>query len=521
MIIDSVEGNSSEDKAEPAELHQQSWIGVGMDMTRISKVTGCFKERFSRWGCGMHFERSTILRFNFYSAMKKILLILAAIFGLIGFINAQTTNRLIALSPKAAGMTGKILGYQIGQQGANQRNWLKIVQTTDLQGRTVLHTNLAYVEMASGLNHLVNGRYVPSKAEIDIQPDGTAAATNGQCQVFFPSDIYNGRIKLVMPGGSQELVSQPVGLSLDDGNNTILIAVLTNSIGELVSSNQVVYKNAFSGINADLRYTYTLSGLEQDVILHEQPPAPAALNLNAASAKIQVLTEFFNGPQPQITRAKVRTEAGDLTDDTLNFGPIQMARGKAFLLGTNLPSARVLKKWVQIQGRTFLMEEVPLKEMQKQLEHLPRMAASRALDAPLKTMAQNWVLPPAHPVEEASTAQPIQIAMAAMPSQGLVLDYKTVNASYSTYDFQGDKTYYVSGNSYINNATVEGGAVVKFPSGVSLMISGIMTCKTGPYDMACFTSVNDDSVGETSADAADASPIALWSLSTLITRLFI
>ena len=80
--------------------------------------------------------------------------------------------------------------------------------------------------MASGLNHLVNGQWVESKEEIDILPNGTAAATNGQHQAYFPGDIYQGQVELVTPDG-QHLKSRPIGLSYFDGTNSVLIAELT------------------------------------------------------------------------------------------------------------------------------------------------------------------------------------------------------------------------------------------------------------------------------------------------------
>ena len=104
----------------------------------------------------------------------------------------------------------------------------------------------------------MNGQWVESREEIDILPNGTAAATNGQHQAYFPGDIYQGQIELVTPDG-QQLFSRPMGLSYFDGTNSVLIAELTNSIGVLSGSNQVIYPNAFTGFAADLRYTYTKS----------------------------------------------------------------------------------------------------------------------------------------------------------------------------------------------------------------------------------------------------------------------
>lgn len=46
-----------------------------------------------------------------------------------------------------------VVGYQIGEQGANHRVWQKLVRSTDAQGNTILMTNQAFVEMATGLNY--------------------------------------------------------------------------------------------------------------------------------------------------------------------------------------------------------------------------------------------------------------------------------------------------------------------------------------------------------------------------------
>jgi hypothetical protein len=79
-----------------------------------------------------------------------------------------------------------------------------------------------YTELATGLNHLVNGQWVASQEGIEVSPDGTSAqATNGQHQVYFPGNIYSGTIQLVTPDG-KTLVSQPIGISIDCPNDQIM-----------------------------------------------------------------------------------------------------------------------------------------------------------------------------------------------------------------------------------------------------------------------------------------------------------
>ena len=67
-----------------------------------------------------------------------------------------------------------------------------------------------------------------------------------------------------------------------------------------MGSNQVIYPDAFTDFKADLRYTYTKAGFEQDIILREQPPTPESFGLDPETTRLQVLTEFFNPPQPEV-----------------------------------------------------------------------------------------------------------------------------------------------------------------------------------------------------------------------------
>ena len=100
------------------------------------------------------------------------------------------------------------------------------------------------------------------------------------------------------------------------------------------------------------------------------------------------------------------------------------------------------------------------------------------------------------------------LAKAKMPAQGFVLDYVTINANVGDYTFQGDTTYYVSGEYSGGNMTFEGGTVIKLDGSgqIDVTYSGSITCKTGPYRPAIFTSVNDDSVGEIITGASSGTP---------------
>jgi hypothetical protein len=404
--------------------------------------------------------------------------------------------------------------YSIVQQDANSQVWQRTVYELGPSGQAVPREH-RYTELATGLNHLVNGQWVASEEEIDISPDGnSAAATNGQHQVYFPGDIVQGVIELDTPDGLK-LQSRPIALSYDDGSNTVLIAVLTNSPGYLFSANQVIYPNAFTGVQADLLYTYTKAGFEQDIILRVQPPTPESFGLNPQTARLQVLTEFFNPPQPTITATTLPEQAGvSLTDENLNFGVMEMIRGRAFLLGADAHDGGVFvsKSWVTLEGQQFLVEEVPVKALADELAQLPVSQTASAkpnANSALHVVSARRLLPAPRPTKTNPRGRFMQVAKTATPARGLVLDYQTISGTSTNYTFSGDTTYYISGGlTLFNTNTFEGGAVIKSATNSSLSItpgppgtSPGINWEANAYCPVIFTATDDNSVGETIANS--------------------
>jgi hypothetical protein len=102
---------------------------------------------------------------------------------------------------------------------------------------------------------------------------------------------------VVLPDGTK-LRSHVSGLRYSDPTTgkAVVISEVKDSQAYLVSSNQVVYFDAFKDVSADVRYTVTLAGLEQDILLHEAPPAPESYGMSSATSRLEVLTEFVNPP---------------------------------------------------------------------------------------------------------------------------------------------------------------------------------------------------------------------------------
>jgi Glucodextranase, domain B len=387
--------------------------------------------------------------------------------------------------------------YAVVSRDANSAVWQRTTYDRAPDGSLVPHI-YQYKEIANGLNHLVNGQYAPSSENVEISSDGSSASsTNGAHQLYFPGDIRDGVIKLVEADG-KVIETAPICLALSDGSNSVLLALVTNSTGAILpSGNEVIYANAFSGLNADIMFSNTKAGMSQDIVLRQQLPDPASLNLNAAKLRLQMITEFFTVSPPAISAIAVPTAAGNLEDDSLNFGLMRMGRGKAFLLGSHSPSVRVLKRWAEIGDRRFLIKEVPMVSIAPAMDSLPPYA-SKAGATMKSTLSKNLILPPPRLVR--ASPKKFFWAQATPPKQGLVLDYVTLNAFTNDFTFQSDTTYYVSGPVYLEgSSTFEGGAVIKYAVGTSIWFdfdSKMVNWQTGPYRPIIFTAKDDNTVGE-------------------------
>lgn len=399
------------------------------------------------------------------------------------------------------------IAYSVVERGANHNIWERTTYETDNLGVVLPRTNRV-TELATGLNYPKGGQWVPSKAEIDLSPSGGAEATQGGHKVYFPADIFEGAVDLITPDGIH-WQHRPLCLAYFDGTNNVLIAELTNSVGQLVGGNQIIYPNAFTDFKADMRYTYTKAGLEQDVIFKEQIPAPEAYGMNSQYTRLECLTEFFGRNEP--SQATPPNSQDGLSDTKLMFGSMTMRQGTAFSVGipTNSSSAHVpvFKSWLKSSGRKFLVEELPYQKLESQLLALPTRGQNGLAASPdLHKVSASRVLPPQRLVNRESK-KAVQLAKASSTSQpNVVLDYVVAlnmyyGDNFNGYTFLGNSTYLISDLTSVDNPTFEAGTVIKFTtnSQAGLSIQGTIRFDTGPYHPAVFTAADDNSVGDSMA----------------------
>jgi hypothetical protein len=417
--------------------------------------------------------------------------------------------------------------YQIVGRGPNSRVWQKTDFRTNSAG--IVRTNVrSFTELHTGVCYQSNGEWADSVEQIELTATGAQALQSAH-KVQWAANINTptGAVKLTSPTG-QLFSSTVYGLSYRDASTgtNVLIAPLQDSAGEVVGENKAVYTNAFSGVNADIEYTYTTEGLEQNIVLREQPPSPADYNLDPETTYFDVVTKFFDAPQ---ATANTVTSARVTDDQIIRFNDMIMAQGTAFLIGDESQNQEygftVTKHWVpQADGSAFLFEEVPYTALTNLTTPLPLHSSNIK---PSKQIRRTASAKPRSQKPSASasfrgTMKTARNDTRANKKPGFAIDYVMVGGgndnTSSNFVFQGDTTYYVSGKWYFYGApgtiVFEGGAVIKYTNSAT-----IFNCGTSPgmfegttYRPTVFTAWNDNSVG----DALTSSPGTLtWvNLST-------
>jgi hypothetical protein len=238
----------------------------------------------------------------------------------------------------------------------------------------------------------------------------------------------------------------------------------------------------------------------------ERPPRPEHYGLDSRTTVLQVLTEFL-GPPPVTLRPEpvTRADGTEAIGEELDFLSVRIARGLAFrwAAGERANEVPVRKTWRKLDGRDFLIEEVPVRDVADELDRLP--APTGAVRSPgahaiPRTASLHLPLPPAPRTARVATTEPMLLARYTPPDRAFVLDYQALNSTLTNVTFQADTTYYVSGRvDLYGTTTFEGGTVVKTAdvSSGALWVNGPMQWDTGLYRPAVFSSKNDDSLGET------------------------
>ena len=412
---------------------------------------------------------------------------------------------------------------RLAETRPHQRVWQ--MPTANPTGGTALQpdSERRVVEIATGMNYWDGWQWVPSDPSFEVTADGFAA-TRLQHRVLLNANLNAVGAVTVTTGDGITLRSTPVGIGLYDAvsGRSAVVGGIRDCDGVLVSSNQVVYENAFNGVCADVIFRIDRGSFEQDVLITGRLD-PSDYGFSTDTTRLQIFTEFYETPEPDRIRRPIRVEqrrvvrdrmaSPDFEDEVLGFSEFVLATGRASPAGTSGDAAApVAKQFTTIAGRTFLIESVESRSVLGQLKLLPECSLQTAWVPKLRDAGDTGYASLPQPrsggqtkvAPDMTARRTAKIAVNQRP--GVVIDYiATIGGTLSgTTVFQGDTTYFVSGPVFCNGSTtIEGGVVFKYPNSTGanptsayIKLNHSLVCKTSSYRPAIFTAADDDTIGE-------------------------
>jgi hypothetical protein len=393
-----------------------------------------------------------------------------------------------------------------------------------------------FVEVATGMNYWDHSSrsWQPSVPFFAPSADGSSFIANQvQHNVQLSTDLYvSGAVKVTMPDGLT-ISSSPSAIVLFDAasGKSEVVATLTNTVGTQISSNQVVYENAFVGACASIVYTIDRGTFSQDVLFTGKFDV-SAFGFPTNTTRIQILTELYGVPDPDLLVQPVYIEGNlavrntmaspDLMDESIGFENYVFGTGRAYASPSpNEPEgagAAVAKQFVRTQdGRAFLVETVENRFLAQALLSLPDCnppeGTARVYNKGERQKLYASIPAFASTRQRSARSNPAtkpgsnKLALSASP-KGVIIDYIANIGGSLTGNvlFAADTNYFVNGAVFCNGPTTIEAAVFKYPTNGTpyLQLNNTVTWKTSPYRMAVFTGVDDDTIGDSFAGVSGA-----------------
>jgi hypothetical protein len=416
-------------------------------------------------------------------------------------------------APGTQTATNLVGDYTISQVGPHSRIWQNTL------GQSV-------TEIATGLNYWNGAQWMPSQPMFVRSADGSGfEATRIQDPTRLAANLNSqGAVSVTTPDGVV-LKSTPLAIGLFDAasGKSVILATVTNSIGTLVDSRDVVYDRALVGEGLAASVVYSLpdaGSFHQDIVFVGFDPSfnPTNWGFGESSTntlRIQIFTEFYDPPQPLTIMQPLYVEpdpekraamaSPDLIDYMLDFGDYTFELGRAYTAGTNdaaTAGVTVAKEFVTQEGRTFLVESVPFGFLQGALRALPAAVTKTSKlilpgTARKTRFAANSVPAPAKSAVASVALLAAATSSAIAKPHGVTVDYVVTVSSSAPTLYAADTTYYVSGTVHNTAAVTMESAVFKYPTNNAgaIEISGALTLATANYRPAIFTAADDNTAG--------------------------
>ncbi|MEK7675144.1 MAG: hypothetical protein AAB676_04825 [Verrucomicrobiota bacterium] len=433
---------------------------------------------------------------------------------------------------------------EIIDRGQDFAVYRSISTITNENGQASYSTN-QFTLIENGLHYLEDGVWKPS--EDVLEPfDGGAIARRGPNKAIFNADLNAEAVFDIEMADGKRLRGGVRAIQLTDlktGQSVVLATVKDSAPGELLPPGQIVYRDAFDGLKADLLMAWRHNLFSHDVVLRERPELPAGWD--PATVRLEVITEFVEAPVPELRRQRVGREGEEKLEDhaVIDFGAMVMLMGhgfpvegqRAWAVG-GLPPAPgatpILKQYHEWpDGRRFLVESIawadaelqwkdlpvakradaakPLQEqpegarafgMRRQAQRDAALAArttssSRTEKAVVAGAAQSAPRIWPEPRPWSSERKPIAVAQLDYAPTGYVVDFFIIPDQGSPSTFLTGWTYYIKNNYWVGSAYFQPGCTIKFKNNASLTAyAWIDFPATGTAPV--FTSRNDNGFGE-------------------------
>jgi hypothetical protein len=432
-------------------------------------------------------------------------------------------------------------GYRVVARAQDEALFERVLEVRNEVDEIVRYTQ-EFRLLSHGLHYIdpATGSWRESEEVWEPHAEG-AVARRGAYQVILRPDLATEAAFEVWTSDQERLRGGPRALLLTDhvAKRSLTLATIRSCRGEIVAPNQVLFRDAFDGLEADVLYIWKRGAFSQNVILRQAPVLPRGWA--AAGVRIEVLTEFVQAPVPELV-TQVVEEPGKppLVDDSvIRFGWMAAVPGIAYPVveGTEASlnvtghgsgaAARVAKEWFppSADAGALVIESVDWTAVDPFLGQLPRRVVERAAgnaeglwarvveaESGGRTSPGNgvWRRERAEVAAEFArstqafatrrSSRPMEFASAAASTipRGYLIDLE-LSGTVSSYAF-GATTYLVSSTFHITGAaTFNPGAVIKYAPEASISIAGSLTapaCSGTLTALAQLTSKDDDSVGE-------------------------
>jgi hypothetical protein len=432
-------------------------------------------------------------------------------------------------------ISGTLTATKFGQDFTDY-HW--IVPTTNAEGNVALRTN-RFTVLENNLNYFANGVWQKSDDVIEQFQNG-AVARHGPNQAIFSSDLHAGAGFDILASDGKRIAGGVRAIQATDvatGKSVVLGIVRRSVPAQLLPPSQILYADAFDGIDADVLLTWKHNFFSHDILLKSQPKLVDGLD--PTTTRLDILTEFVAAPVPILDQQSVkRTGQPDLVDDAvIQFGALAIVVGQCFPVNgqdavdlggfSRVDGAPpVLKQWsASPDGRAFLIESVAWSEVQAQLSELP--VAQQANVKPVQERnrilsSRSW---PERLISSAETG-PVLLASAPFKPRGYALDFIMLPKSPLPTTFTADQTYWITNNYSWGGASVSfaPGCVIKYNANNWLMLYGQSITFPSTLQSVVLTSKDDNAFGEelpgSTGTPTQTAAQAIWiyytSVNTLI-----